>query len=463
MMDMFLSATPPKLKVAIVGGGIAGLICAFALSKNPDIEVHVYEAAHQFSEIGAGIGMYLRVWNIIEDLGLADSLVPLVDDDALFAFHMRKSNSSEGLSFYDMHESAAFMTFHRAEFQQAVLKRLPPSCKTYLRKRLASVNEPDSMDLPVSLYFTDGTSATCDLLVGADGIKSAVRASMYCSRAEKARVEGEEEIADSLMRCVPPVWIGSLAYRGLVTREQLMSLYQDSQPVVCKKPMLYCGSSRHVVGYPVAKGKLVNVAAIITDPDLEGTPFDGPSVTTVPKEELLSTFQGFEEDVENLLHFIEKPARWAIHTVTPLPSFISKRVVLLGDAAHAMAPHQGAGAGQAIEDTYILASLLTHPLCTKEALPAALGIYDSIRRPLANSVLEGSRRAGLLYDFNLPGLTEEDIMREGGRQSMEVLHRVGKTMDTIHEWIWKRPVQKDKEQAVTMLEDRLSLGSVDTD
>ncbi|TFK51404.1 salicylate hydroxylase [Heliocybe sulcata] len=481
---MNTSVRPPKFEVAVVGGGIAGLLCAFVLSKNTSIEVHVYEAAHQLSEVGAGIGIFSRVWKIIEELGLAESLLPLANNEAALTFHMRKSDSTEGLSFHDMNDlginsvlrcverawinlPGTIMTFHRAELQQAILKWLPSSCKVHLLKRLTSVDEPDSMDLPVSLHFADGTTATCDLLIGADGIKSEVRMSMYRSRAAKARSQGKEEVADIWMRYLRPVWTGSVAYRGMVTKEQLMSLNRGSEPAVCKRPMMYCGSLRHVVGYPISNGNIVDIVAFTTDTDLEGAPFDAPLVSVVSNEEFVSKFQGFEQEVQDLLRFVDKPTRWAIHTVTPLPSFVSKRIALLGDAAHAMAPHQGAGASQAVEDTYILTSLLTHPLCTQETLPFALEIYDRIRRPLANAVLEGSRRAGFLFDFNLPGLREDDIMQKGAdgtlRPSMEVLRQVGQTMDTIQEWIWKRAVQKDRECAITMLEECCSRGSLRVD
>jgi salicylate hydroxylase len=83
--------------------------------------------------------------------------------------------------------------------------------------------------------------------------------------------------------------------------------------------------------------------------------------------------------------------KWAIHTVKPLWSFVSNRVALIGDAAHAMAPHQGAGAGQSIEDAYVLPTLLGHSRTTLNTIPRALTIYDTVRQPFANKVAEQSR------------------------------------------------------------------------
>jgi len=87
-----------------------------------------------------------------------------------------------------------------------------------------------------------------------------------------------------------------------------------------------------------------------------------------------------------------------IHHLHPLPLYAIDRVVLIGDAAHAMAPHQGAGAGQAIEDAYVLAHLLKEASC--ETVEFALQAYQDVRLPRANAVLQGSYDSGVMYEFN---------------------------------------------------------------
>lgn len=108
--------------------------------------------------------------------------------------------------------------------------------------------------------------------------------------------------------------------------------------------------------------------------------------------------------------------KWAISQVRGLPHYVDSRVALLGDSvclalqspyveintysqAHAMTTHFGAGAGQAIEDAYILGRLLAHPDTKAENMAETLRIYDAIRRPIGNDVVERSLRLGFLYEF----------------------------------------------------------------
>ncbi|KAJ8469482.1 hypothetical protein ONZ45_g16873 [Pleurotus djamor] len=115
---------------------------------------------------------------------------------------------------------------------------------------------------------------------------------------------------------------------------------------------------------------------------------------------------------------VEAPTKWKIHQLKPLPFFVSGKVALVGDSvsdvnkgeqtelrwywaqAHAMVPHQGAGAGQAIEDAYIIASLLSQTETEKVNIEAALLAYEHIRLRIANHVLNGSRESGKMYEFD---------------------------------------------------------------
>ena len=135
--------------------------------------------------------------------------------------------------------------------------------------------------------------------------------------------------------------------------------------------------------------------------DPEGRPplFDGPWLAEVPATEIAERYEGWEPDLVSLLRMPKVASRWAIHVVHSLPTFVADRVCLIGDAAHAMAPHQGLGGNQGIEDAYLLAQLLVHPRTTASNKPAALRIYDSIRRPFSQDVAQRSLTCGLMYGF----------------------------------------------------------------
>src|SRR5258708_39495599 len=95
--------------------------------------------------------------------------------------------------------------------------------------------------------------------------------------------------------------------------------------------------------------------------------------------------------------------RWGLYDHAPAESFCRGRIAMMGDAAHASTPHQGAGAGQGIEDAYIMASLLAHPSIKTDAdIPRAFKAFDAVRRPRSQRVVSTSRKQAHLYAFQLP-------------------------------------------------------------
>ena len=107
---------------------------------------------------------------------------------------------------------------HRAQFQMLLAKHVRDASTLHFSKRLASYEEPASPDEPIVLKFRDGSEATCDLLVGSDGIRSAVRRTMYTALAAE---EKDETRAAELLKIIDPVWSGIIVYRGLVPIESI--------------------------------------------------------------------------------------------------------------------------------------------------------------------------------------------------------------------------------------------------
>ncbi|KAI0630150.1 FAD/NAD-P-binding domain-containing protein [Trametes polyzona] len=433
----------PKFRVAICGGGIGGLTLAVALSRYPDIHVDVYEAAGQFKEIGAGVMIWARTWEILSLLGMAEDFSHIAhappDGSLGVGFDYRKSDQpSEGARFYLFEVPYGCIRFHRAQFLDVLVSRLPPHI-AHFDKRLTeyreqSVGEDNAGELRLS--FADGSTATCDVLVGCDGIKSVVRKQMLEDYVHTG--DGDP----SLLGHVEPVWSGSIAYRGLIPVDRLVRPDGVEHRTILS-PMMYCGKSKrcifvqHVVSYSISRGSIVNVVAMASQPHLYGTPYEGPWVTDCTREEVQKCFSGWEPEVEEILKRIEKPTKWAIHELKPLPFYIQGRVALLGDAAHAMTPHQGAGAGQAIEDAFILAELLGHARTTLPTLTHALCAYESVRLPMANRVLQGSRESGDMYEFN--GTLGDSLERLGPQ--------IGRQWD----WLWETTPEGERAKALGML------------
>ncbi|KAF5393346.1 hypothetical protein D9757_000791 [Collybiopsis confluens] len=379
----------------VSGGGISGLCLAVALARCSDIKVDVYEATDRFKEIGAGVMIWARTWACLSSLGLAATFSKIAhappDGSIATGFDFRRSDQpNEGFRFRLVQMPYGCIRFYRVDFLDAFVDALPPHV-AHFGMKLVSYSQVGG---EVSLKFSDGSAATCDLLVGCDGIKSAVRAQLFRDVSERS---GNNE----LLKHVNPVWTGTIAYRGLIPVERLPTSHRS-----IVEPMMYCGKSKHVVSYSISQGKVVNVVTFASEPENEGKAFNSETwVTQCPQQELLDCYAHWEPEVEQLLSQIEAPTKWAIHHLKPLPFYVDGNIVLVGDAAHAMSPHQGAGAGQAIEDAFILASLLE--VASKETLPYALEAYQCVRRPFANHVLEGSYESGVMYEFNSGLLTDD--------------------------------------------------------
>lgn len=143
---------------------------------------------------------------------------------------------------FDETEPCAVHTFHRSILQQLLAKHLDASDRIHFAKRLASYSESSPTE-PITLNFKDGTTATCDFVVGSDGIRSAVRRTMYNEFADEAAKQGEAEQAARLREMIEPVFSGQIAYRGLTPVSELspeLVEYSRSPQIVRLYCCIYC-------------------------------------------------------------------------------------------------------------------------------------------------------------------------------------------------------------------------------
>ncbi|KAI1788600.1 FAD/NAD(P)-binding domain-containing protein [Ganoderma leucocontextum] len=442
---------PVKLRVAIVGAGLGGLIFALLMQKHAQdsMEVDIYESAHELTEVGAGVSMWPRIWKIVRYLGLEDELLEISGAGRLGALPMVFTKSDEPTAVDVTTLPPGLYPFHRANLQKLFAKHLRAYDRIRYAKRLASFAEPASDREPVVLKFEDGTEATCDVLVGCDGIKSAVRRTMYTDLAKEAEGRGEAAEAARLKALNDPVWSGTVAYRDLVPAKEL----EESVLKVARVPHIVMGKNKNVVFYPISGGEIINVVAFVDTPGARGTRYDGPWVTTATTEEVTQQFAGWDMVTHTLIKSMVKPTLWSVHTVGHLPTYVKGRAVLLGDAAHAMTPHQGSGAGQAIEDGLVLSSLLAHHSVTLETLPRALKIYDIIRRPFSQNVQRGSDEAGSIYHLNELGWDKVSAEESAaGSYSQDMIDVLGRALEEKLDWVMEGDFMETRVKAMSMLE-----------
>ncbi|KIK66771.1 hypothetical protein GYMLUDRAFT_37901 [Collybiopsis luxurians FD-317 M1] len=398
-----------KLRVAIIGGGIGGLTFAVALKGCRNIEVNLYEQAHQITEIGAGIGVWHRTWEVLKSLELDKELTEQLqeepNEDQKPSFEFRLGDRKNGFTFQKIYVKGGVLLFHRQEIQGTLLKNVPDFCKIHLSHRLIQCEEREDS---VKLIFENGAETTCDILVGADGVKSAAR-------------QGVPN--DGFF------YPGYNVIRGLIPRDVLAKAYPGHRNL--EDPVIYCGKNQHIVAYPISHGQLINVAAFTFDIEAEGKPYHGPGIKPVTNEEIVDAFSGWEDEVVQLLKSIEQPTRWVLRDLHPMDTYVTRRIALLGDAAHAMLPHLGSGMGQAVEDGYILGRLLSH--ANPQNWLRAVEAYNLVRQPFGNMVKSKSREQGFYYELNVPEF--ENIKAKGQDLTPDQVHFLSKTIEKNWSWM----------------------------
>jgi salicylate hydroxylase len=359
------------MRVAIIGGGIGGLTAAIAL-RDAGIDTVVYEQARQLGEVGAGIGVAPNGLRIYERLGLRDAI------DAVAARYGDGSvfYRADGALIGDMttaDSSGKYFTLglHRADLVGVLASALPDGV-VRTGHRLARIDERES---EVVLEFADGATETADVVIGADGIHSLVRACV---------TEPTE-----------PVPSGSIAYRGVVRADRL----PDWTPGIAQ---LWMGEGKHFLTYPVRAGEMINYVGFV--PSGERLRESWSAHGSV--ESLRADFAGWDARVEGLLEQVEETFWWGLYDREPLQRWSTRRVTLIGDAAHAMLPHLGQGANQAIEDAITLAVLLG--VAGDGSIPDALGEYERLRLDRTTRVQSGARDNGRRYDSGYDDLAQRD-------------------------------------------------------
>lgn len=361
------------LKIAIVGGGIGGLAAALSLTRAGH-DVDVFEQARAIGEIGAGIQISPNASRILHRLGLADQMAAS-GVKPLFR-HQRRWQDGRTLSRgplgpeAEARFGAPYYNFHRADLI-AILAGVVPAARLHVGHRLEHIEQSGT---EVRARFANGTTATADLLIGADGIHSAVRGAILGPEA--------------------PTFTGCVAYRGLVDAERVSGL---GLPVEAQN---WLGPGRHLVHYFVSACRLVNVVCIVEQEDWTSESWTDRGDV----DDVLAAFHGWHPQCLALIRGMRETFKWALFDRLPLQRWSVGRVTLLGDSCHAMLPMMAQGAAQAIEDGATLAHCLEG--VPADAVPDALRRYEALRLPRA-SRLQLMSRANKT-NFHLPDGPEQE-------------------------------------------------------
>jgi len=264
-----------------------------------------------------------------------------------------------------------FYGMHRADLLRVFADALPRSAVRTGHRCVAVEQDADV----ARLHFSSGNTAEADVVIGADGIQSVVQKFV---------------VAPST-----PEYSGSRAYRGLIERAKLPGWREAAHQI-------WMGDGKHFMAFPVRGGELLNYVGFV--PTSEQTVESWSAVGD--RDELAASFAGWDPRVVELLGKVETCFWWGLYDRRPLAAWSNGRLTLLGDAAHAMLPHVGQGANQAIEDGVALAMLLASR--DSAEVPIILKHYETLRRARTDIVQAEARKNGLRYDSRSGTLEQRD-------------------------------------------------------
>ncbi|KAK6380843.1 hypothetical protein LTS17_005044 [Exophiala oligosperma] len=380
-----------SLKICIVGAGMGGLTCALALARAGFNDITVYEMASNLGFVGAGIQMAPNMARILDRLGVWDAIFK--DAVVLNETSIRQGSTDAELGHVDLkYIKQTYGYPHTVGHRATLAGELYNGCKgesdkikfvfgTTCENMKFGPQQPSFTAVPRN-SSTPPYEVRCDVLLGADGVKSNTRVAML----RDLKVD-EAEVKDT----------GQAAYRIMLTREQLSSDPELLALIDADKVIRWIGEKRHIIAYPVSSKQIYNIST--TQPDVNFAAAPSATYTTKgSKKAMLDVFGDFCPMIHRMLDLVPEGevCEWKLRVHAPLPTWVDGSAALVGDACHPTLPHMAQGAAQAIEDAAVIAVVL-------EALPAspkpadinkALKIYETVRKERAETLVELAAASG---------------------------------------------------------------------
>lgn len=400
------------LRIAVIGAGMGGLGAALAFAKKGFKQIDVFETASNLGFVGAGIQMPPNVARVLDRWGCWDEIeaeATNVKDTSI-----RQGSTDEELSHVsmpDMREKYGYphCTGHRSSLAGTMYKAclLEPSITFHFSAALHSIDSWTPKPT-FSVKSRDGTTAqhTVDILLAADGIKSATRTQMLSLLG----LSSEEEDT------------GQAAYRIMLNRSQMshdpeMLALLESDTVV-----RWIGERRHIIAYPVSNHTIYNLSTAHPDTNFASAT-SAQYTTRGSKQQMLDVYGDFCPLVHRMLNLVptDEVCEWKLRVHKALPTWVHGSVALLGDACHPTLPHLSQGAAMAIEDGATLAECVSRipaeQLGDSQALSRALKVYELLRKPRTSELVDLASYSGRVLHLGEGKAKEERdrLFRENGK------------------------------------------------
>ncbi|KAF7547171.1 hypothetical protein G7Z17_g7919 [Cylindrodendrum hubeiense] len=374
--DVTLFKAVVPLQILVVGAGLGGLATAVALARRGHT-VTVLEQAAVLGEVGAGIQIPPNSARLLLSWGIGPFIEGRVVEPDSMTFRRWEDGGAIGytklMPNFSETYGAPYFVIHRADFHHALC-----SLAAQLGVQVITNSKVVRYDERApSVKTEDGREYTADLIVAADGVKSVARAAV---------IGGVDK---------PATKTGFAAYRAVVNTDQ-MKIDPDTSWLLEKPGInIWIGEGRHVMTYCIAGGKSFNMVLSHVD-------HTDPSTWNSQKaiEDMRSHFENWDPNGARLPTWISK----------------SRKLIILGDAAHAMVPYMSQGAAMAVED----GAALSEALClisSKEQIPDALHVFEKERMSRSYGMQSASLVNGKLWHF--PDGREQQARDSGMRAEVE--------------------------------------------
>lgn len=384
-----VESTVLDLRICIVGAGMGGLTTALALAAAGFRDIEVFESASDLGFVGAGIQMAPNMARILDQLGVWQEISS--EAVILNETSIREGSSDKELAHVDLrYIKKAFGYEHMVGHRSALARGLYNGCKQYPAVRFSFgmliddiVVGNDRPSFKATARKDPDQAAreiTCDILLGADGIKSNTRSAML------KHLKADAQIVDT----------NQAAYRIMLTREQMASDPQLLELLDSDRVIRWIGERRHIIAYPVSNKQIYNLST--TQPDVNFAEAPSATYTTKgSKKQMLQVYGDYCPLVQRMLDLVPEGevCEWKLRVHAPLPTWIVNSTALIGDACHPTLPHLAQGAAQAIEDAAVLGAVLSRiPDGSSHSINKALKVYETVRKERAETLVALAAQSG---------------------------------------------------------------------
>ncbi|KAL7758410.1 hypothetical protein ACKLNR_010837 [Fusarium oxysporum f. sp. zingiberi] len=372
------------LDVVIIGAGLAGLLAARVLREKHNVKV--YERSSTPIEVGAAINIGPNGVRILDTLDFNRANAGSLPVSATKVFTKEGELQLNETHNYPDKYGADWLFQHRADLRSEFLRLatedpaisgIPGTpAHVFWDQKVVDISPEEGR-----ITLSSGEEINSDLVIAADGIKSMVRPHV---------------VGDAAFQTARPS--GLSAFRFTLELDEIKAalkevpqILQPDEPTCLSMVYSFDNTMRSVVMYPCRNFEILNCVCIVLDSSLKEKATESWTASG-DKEELLSLFQDFPTWVQDYIRIAKNIKLWQLRDQDPLPTYIRGRTVLIGDAAHAMTPHQGQGGTQAVEDAEAF-RLFLQPDVSSEDVPRLLRDLDSVRRPRASQIQNNTRKA----------------------------------------------------------------------